>query len=58
LNSRIVLVTKIGTDTLKWIKKQRNSILLHFVLAKYHGTLKEKRNVTKLSKNGITISKH
>lgn len=58
LNSRTALVTKSGTYMLKWIRKQKNSILFHFFLAKHYGTSAKKRNMISSLRNGILSSKH
>jgi len=58
LNSGTALVTKSGTYMLRWIRKQKNSILFHSILAKHHGNSARKRSVTTSSKNGVPSSKH
>ena len=43
---------------LRWIRKQRNLTSFHFILARHHGTLAKRRNVTTSLKNGTMNSKH
>ena len=43
---------------LRWIRKQRNLTLFYFILARHHGTLAKRRNVTTSLKNGTMNSKH
>ena len=57
LNSGTTLVTKSSTYMLMWIRKQKNSTLFHFILAKHYGASVTKKNAMTLSKNGILSSK-
>ena len=57
LNFGTVLVIRNSISMSRWTRIWRNSILFHFILAKHHGTLPRRRNVTTLLKSGIHHSK-